>query len=317
MAGENGPEQSNLPATTGPVGVRMTAGPVRVRMTTGPVRVHMTTGPVRVRMTIAYDGTGFHGFSENRGVRTVGGELGRALETVLRHPVNLIVAGRTDRGVHAWGQVVSFDAADPGVDLLTVQRHVNSMLGPAIVVRSAEVAPPAFNARRSALARRYRYTVLNRPVPDPFRAATSWHVPEPLDLGALRLACDPVIGQHDFSSFCRVPKRIPDASLVRMVYDARWHDLGDGVLRFDIDASSFCQQMVRALVGAMVPMGAGRRRAGEMSAILRARSRVGSDKLAPARGLCLWEVVYPPDDAGYGCEGAGGAPSTSKASSST
>jgi tRNA pseudouridine38-40 synthase len=254
-------------------------------------------------MTLAYDGTAFHGFSENLGVRTVGGDLSAALETVLRHPVSLIVAGRTDRGVHAAGQVVSFDAADPAVDLAGLQRHLNSMLGPAVVVRDAAVVLDSFDARRSALARRYRYTVLNRPVPDPFLAATTWHVPEPLDLGALRLACDPIIGEHDFSSFCRVPKRIPDASLVRLVHDARWHDLGDGLLRFDIDASSFCQQMVRALVGTMVPMGAGRRRAGEMAAILRARTRVGCERLAPAQGLCLWDVAYAgdPGSEAYGC----------------
>jgi tRNA pseudouridine38-40 synthase len=167
------------------------------------------------------------------------------------------------------------------------------MLGPAIVVRDAAVAPPGFDARRSALARRYRYTVLNRPVPDPFLAATTWHVDEPLDLAALRLSCDPVIGEHDFSAFCRAPRRDPDASLVRRVDDARWLDLGDGVLRFDIDAGSFCQQMVRALVGTMVPMGLGRRRAGEMASILRSRRRAEAGRVAPARGLCLWEVVYP------------------------
>lgn len=257
----------------------------------------MTAGPVRVRMTIAYDGTGFHGFAENRDVRTVGGELGRALETVLRHPVDLIVAGRTDAGVHAWGNVVSFDVEGENVDLVAVQRHLNAMLGPAIVVRSAEVAGDGFDARRSALARRYRYTVLNRPVPDPFLARTAWHVEEPLDLSVLRLACDPIIGEHDFSSFCRMPRRIPDASLVRRVYDARWLDLGDGLLRFDIGASSFCQQMVRALVGTMVPMGAGRRRPGEMAAILRGRHRGLADRVAPPHGLCLWEVVYPGDGA--------------------
>lgn len=248
---------------------------------------------VRVRMTVAYDGTAFHGYAENRDVRTVGGELGVALETVLRHPVILHVAGRTDAGVHAWGQVVSFDAAADDVDLLTLQRHLNSMLGPAIVVREVAVTWPTFDARRSALARRYRYTILNRPVSDPFLAATTWHVPEQLDLAALRLACDPLIGEHDFSSFCRVPRRIPDASLSRRVDDARWLDLGEGLLRFDIEASSFCQQMVRALVGTMVPMGAGRRRAGEMSSILRARDRSIANRIAPARGLCLWEVEYP------------------------
>jgi tRNA pseudouridine38-40 synthase len=254
-------------------------------------------------MVIAYDGTAFHGFSENRDVRTVGGDLARALETVLHHPVNLIVAGRTDAGVHAWGNVVSFDAEDDHADLVALQRHVNAMLGPAIVVRAAERAPDEFNARRWAVCRRYRYTVLNRPVPDPFLAATTWHVPEPLDLAALRLACDPLIGEHDFSSFCRMPRRIPDASLVRRVYDARWHDLGDGLLRFDIDASSFCQQMVRAVVGTMVPMGLGKQRAGEMAGILRAGNRAVANRIAPARGLCLWEVVY-----GDGREYAPGRP---------
>lgn len=244
-------------------------------------------------MTVAYDGTGFRGFSENLGVRTVGGELGVALATVLRHPVKLIVAGRTDAGVHAWGNVVSFDTEDGEADLAGLQRHLNAMLGPAIVVRSIEVAPPGFDARRWATARRYRYTVLNRPVPDPFLAATAWHVEEPLDLSVLRLACDPLIGEHDFSSFCRVPKRIPDASMVRRVNDARWQDLGDGILRFDIDASSFCQQMVRSIVGTMVPMGMGKQRAGEMAGILAARDRSKANRLAPARGLCLWEVVYP------------------------
>ena len=251
---------------------------------------------MRVRMKVAYDGTGFSGFSENLNVKTVGGELARALETVLRQPVNLIVAGRTDAGVHAWGNVVHFEV-DSEPDLVALQRNLNSMLGPAIAIRSAEVAPEGFHARYSAVARRYRYTVLNQPVPDPFLATTTWHVVEPLDLAALRLACDPIIGQHDFSSFCRVPKRIPDASLVRLVYDARWHDLGDGLLRFDIDASSFCQQMVRALVGTMVLMGLGRLRAGEMAGILRARTRSVTKGIAPARGLCLWEVVYPDSDA--------------------
>jgi tRNA pseudouridine38-40 synthase len=249
----------------------------------------------RVRMTVAYEGTGFSGFSENLNVRTVGGELKAALATFLRHPVNLIVAGRTDAGVHAWGNVAHFDT-DAGVDVLTLQRHLNSMLGPAIVIRSAEVASPDFNARHDAVARRYRYTVLNRPVPDPFLARVTWHVPQPLDLSLLRLACDPLIGEHDFSSFCRVQKRVPDASLVRLVYDARWVEAGDGLLRFDIDASSFCQQMVRALVGTMVPMGMGKQRPGEMAGILRARDRSAANRVAPARGLCLWEVVYPDSD---------------------
>lgn len=243
-------------------------------------------------MTVAYDGTGFHGFAENRGVPTVGGELMSALSTVLRHPVLVKVAGRTDAGVHAWGQVISFDAGDD-VDPASLQRHLNRMLGPAIVVREAAFAAPGFDARRSAAARRYRYTILNRAVADPFVARTTWHVPGPLDLGSLRLACDPLIGEHDFTSFCRIPRRIPDASLVRRVDYARWVVPGGDLLRFEIGASSFCQQMVRALVATMVAMGSGRRRAGEMAAILRGRDRGLTDGVAPPRGLCLWEVAYP------------------------
>jgi len=253
---------------------------------------------MRVRMTVAYDGSGFSGFTENLNVKTVGGELKAALATVLRHPVNLIVAGRTDAGVHAWGNVVHFDTEVGDLDLVALQRSLNHMLGPAIAVRSADVAAPGFNARHDAVARCYRYTVLNRPAPDPFLASTTWHVEQPLELAALRLSCDPLIGEHDFSSFCRVPKRIPDASLVRLVYDARWVDLGEGLLRFDIAASSFCQQMVRAVVGTMVPMGLGRQRAGEMAGILRARDRSAANRVAPARGLCLWQVVYPDTPAG-------------------
>jgi len=247
---------------------------------------------VRVRMTVAYDGSGFHGFAAQPGVATVAGVLCDALAGVLRHPVTLTTAGRTDAGVHAWGQVVSFDADSERFRPEVLQRSLNSVLGPGVVVRSVEAGPAGFDARRWALARRYRYTVLNRPVPDPFIAATSWHRPDPLDLAAMRLACDPLIGEHDFASFCRVPRRDPGATMVRRVIDARWLDLGDGILRFDIEASSFCHQMVRSLVGTMVDMGAGRRRAGAMSSILRGVDRSAAGGPAPAHGLCLWDVVY-------------------------
>src|SRR5207249_446337 len=118
--------------------------------------------------------------------------LVRALERALGHTVVLTCAGRTDSGVHGWGQVVSFDAdADRAGDLVRLQRALNAMCGPAIVARDAAIASPTFDARRDAVGRRYRYTVLNRPVPDPFLAATAWHIEEPLDLAVMRLACDP------------------------------------------------------------------------------------------------------------------------------
>jgi tRNA pseudouridine38-40 synthase len=243
---------------------------------------------VRVRLVVAYLGTGFHGFALQPGVPTVAGAISSALERRLGHPVLLVCAGRTDAGVHAWGQVVSFDArAD--VDLVALQRNLNRSLGPSIVVRSSEVTAPDFDARYSASGRLYRYTVLNRPVGDPFSAATTWHVERPLDLPAMRLACDPLYGEQDFSSFCRRP---PRGSLVRRVRDARWVAAGDGVLRFEIEASSFCQQMVRSVVGTLVDIGLGRRRAGDMAGILRARDRAAASQPAPPHGLCLWEVSY-------------------------
>jgi tRNA pseudouridine38-40 synthase len=244
-------------------------------------------------MTVAYDGGGFRGFAVQGGIKTVGGELEAAIGKVLGHPVELTCAGRTDAGVHAWGQVVSFDAAGSSatVDLAGLQRSLNKMLAPAVVVRRVEPAPEGFDARRSATGRAYRYTVLNRPQPDPFLARTTWHVEAPLDVRAMQLGCDPLIGEHDFSAFCRRPDE--DASLIRRVEDARWLDLGDGLLRFDVEATAFCHQMVRSLVGLMVAIGSGKTRAGDVAWILRSRERSNAAQPAPPQGLCLWAVRYP------------------------
>jgi tRNA pseudouridine38-40 synthase len=245
-----------------------------------------------VRLVVAYDGTGFHGMAPNQGVRTVAGVLTEALERVLRHPVALSVAGRTDKGVHAQGQVVSFTTTVER-DPVALVRAVNALCAPAVVVRHAAVVADDFDARFSARSRTYRYTVLSRPVPDPFLDRTAWWVPVPLDLSAMTLACDPLIGRHDFSSFCRRPKGSgTEVSLERRVLDAAWTDLGDGLLRFEITATAFCHQMVRSIVGTLVEVGRGRRRAGEMMGILRARDRAAVTTIAPPHGLCLWSVAY-------------------------
>lgn len=224
----------------------------------------------------------------------MGGTLQAAIEQVLDRPVTLVCAGRTDTGVHAWGQVVSFDAPT-GVDLSAFRDSLNAMCGPAVVTRDVAVAADDFDARSSATSRAYRYTVLNRPVPDPFLAATTWHLHRPLDLSLLRLGCDALIGHHDFTSFCRKGPPLASGeprSLMRRVTDARWVDLGDGVLRFDITASSFCHTMVRSIVGTLVAMGEGILRPGEMRGIMAARDRHGLPAVAPPHGLCLWKVEY-------------------------
>lgn len=245
-------------------------------------------------MLVAYLGTGFRGFAVQPGQRTVAGVLGDAIERVVRHPVELTCAGRTDRGVHAWGQVVSLDVAEH-VDLEALHRALVKLCGPEIVVRELEAVAPDFDARFSALARTYRYTVVNRPVPDPFLAHLAWHVATPLDLELLRLACDPFLGEHDFSAFCRRPKATGDepVSLVRRVLAASWTDLGDDVLRFEVTATAFCHQMVRSMVGTIVAAGHAKVRAGDIRGILRGGDRSHAAPVAPPEGLCLWHVDYP------------------------
>jgi tRNA pseudouridine38-40 synthase len=249
----------------------------------------------RARFLVAYDGTDYHGFAPNRGVRTVLGDLTDAISMVVRAPVQLTGAGRTDAGVHAWGQVVSGDLpAD--TDLAALARRVNKLRGPAIAVRGASWAAADFDARHSARERHYRYHVWNDPAPNPLLARTSWHVPRSLVLWAMQAAGDALIGEHDFSSFCRRPKPAegqPEPSLVRRVIDLGWtREEGSPLLRFDIRASSFCHQMVRSIVGTMVDVGLGTRSAGEMTAILRARDRTVAGQVAPPHGLVLWEVAY-------------------------
>jgi tRNA pseudouridine38-40 synthase len=245
-------------------------------------------------MLVAYDGSGFHGFAEQQGVSTVAGTLREAIEKVVRQPVELTCAGRTDAGVHAWGQVVSLDVP-AGTDLEALHRSLLKLCGPAIAVREVSPATPDFSARFSATARTYRYTVHNSPVPNPFLARTAWHVTTPLDLELLTLACDPFIGEQDFSAFCRRPKVAADTepvSLVRRVTRARWTDLGDDVLQLEISATAFCHQMVRSIVGTMVAAGHGQVRAGDIRAILRSKDRRNAAPIAPPEGLCLWEVSY-------------------------
>ena len=267
----------------------------------------------RWRLLVAYDGAAFRGFAIQPEVPTVAGALREALERTARlgEPPLLTCAGRTDAGVHARGQVVHVDLPPIPYDGAGLARALNRQLAPQVVVRQAEEVGEDFDARRSATGRSYRYLVWNAPEPDPLLAPIAWHVSDPLDLVAMRTASDVLLGSHDFRSFCRRPPRT-DASepMVRRVTRARWSvDDGreandaDGVgpsasevaarlLRFEISASSFCHQMVRSLVAALVDVGRGKGNAAALLERLRAASRQSMPEPAPAEGLCLVSVDY-------------------------
>jgi tRNA pseudouridine38-40 synthase len=251
---------------------------------------------MKLKLVVAYDGAGFRGFAMNQGVRTVLGTLSDAISLIVRARVDLTGAGRTDAGVHAWGQVVSGDLP-AHVDLDQLVRRVNKLCAPEIAVRSAERASDDFDARFSARWRHYRYDVWNAPTPNPLLTERAWWVPRPLDVDAMNDACAPLIGEHDFSSFCRrvkVADDEPERSLVRSVMSARWSDhCEDGTsLRFEIRANAFCHQMVRAIVGTLVDVGLGKLAAADVDSILGARSRHAAGQVAPPHGLTLWEVGY-------------------------
>ncbi len=248
---------------------------------------------MRIRARVAYDGAPFHGFAQNEGVRTVAGDLNAALSRYAGSQVTVTCAGRTDRGVHAVGQVVSFDLPD-GVDLAGMQRSVNRQCGPAVAMYDPEPVDAGFDARFSAVGRTYRYRILNRVDPDPFLAPVSWHVPDPLDVPEMAVAASAFLGEHDFTSFCRRPSGGQPASLVRRVDSAVWEGPdGEGLLVFEVGASAFCHQMVRSVVGTLVAVGRGRMQASAVPAVLAARDRHAAGEPAPPHGLVLWQVAYP------------------------
>lgn len=267
------------------------------------------SGSVRLRLDVAYDGSAFHGFAENRDVATVGGALRQALERLLGCPVELTCAGRTDAGVHARGQVVTLDVTAAAIDELArrdrrggdglrrLRDGLNALVGPAVVVTAVTAVESDFDARFSARSRTYRYTVWCSEVPDPFLVDRAWWVDQALDLHAMSAASAVVVGEHDFSCFCRRPKPAPggsEVSLVRRVLSADWTEDTDrpGLLTFTISATAFCHQMVRSITGMVVDVGRGRRSVDDVASALASRDRARAGQLAPPHGLVLWEVGY-------------------------
>ncbi len=276
----------------------------------------------RIRLDLAYDGTFFSGWAAQPGLRTVEGVLTSALATVLREPVRLAVAGRTDAGVHAAAQVVHLDvspeawAALPGrsdrlpeAALLTrmagvLAREAQTSLPRTprgagdVVVTGARIVPEAFDARFGALSRRYTYRIADADAPrNPARRATVLWLPDRLDIEAMEASAKPLLGEHDFLSYCK-PRQ--GATTIRTLRTLEWRRAAAGpdagLVTLSVVADAFCHSMVRSLVGAGLAVGQGRRPAAWPGELLAARSRDGAAPVAPPHGLTLEEVVYPADD---------------------
>jgi tRNA pseudouridine38-40 synthase len=243
-----------------------------------------------VKLTVAYDGTDFHGWATQRdpSIRTIEGELTSHLERILREPLKLSAAGRTDAGVHARGQVASFRTAS-AVEPDRLRKALNSALAPEVVVIHASRAPDGFDARFSAIAREYRYRIREGDTPDPFTARFVWDRRGRLSLAPMRAAARLLVGEHDFRSFCRHPGG--DRSTVRRLSVLAVRRRAE-VLEVRAVADAFLHQMVRSLVGTLVAVGEGKLEPDSMPAVLAARDRSAAGRLAPARGLTLERVSY-------------------------
>jgi tRNA pseudouridine38-40 synthase len=242
----------------------------------------------RYRATVEYDGSDYFGFQRQvPGRRTIQAELENALAVIAERPVLVTGAGRTDTGVHACGQVISFDV-DWSHGVAALQRAVNANLSPAIVLLDVAESAPDFHPRFDARRRRYAYYVYNAPVRSPLRRLRSWHLAKPLEMAAMNEAAAVLIGEHDFASFGRAPQ---GENTVRMLYQADWQRDGT-TLRFSIEGNAFLQRMVRSIVGSLCLVGDGRWTVGDFVAAFRARDRDRAGQTAPPDGLYLTAVTY-------------------------
>jgi tRNA pseudouridine38-40 synthase len=238
-----------------------------------------------VRLVLEYDGSEFAGWAKQRGLRTVEGVLEEAASLILQAPVELTVAGRTDRGVHAWKQVASFDA--PRVPLV---KSLNGVLPPDIAVLSAEQAAEGFDARKDALSRTYCYRVLARRPRSALERGRALWWPLPIDRAALDACAAALPGTHDFTAF--TPTETYHVRFERDVFHARWEAAAGDVLEFWIEADTFMRHMNRVLVGTMLEVAAGRRTLEDFERLLRGAHRREAGETAHAHGLALARVSY-------------------------
>jgi len=242
-----------------------------------------------IRLVIEYDGTDYLGWQVQPRGLTVQGVIEEKLSLFTRETIHLIGAGRTDSGTHAYGQVAHFKTKSR-MEVRSIQKALNSLLPPDIVIQKAEEAGEEFHARKSARSKVYEYRILNRdPRPALFRGY-AWHIGQKLDLEEMKKAARYLVGEHDFSSFRSVGT--PTLTAVRRVERIDWRRGQSGLIQFEIEASGFLKQMVRAIVGTLVEVGKGRIRSEEFLTILESRDRKKAGPTAPAHGLFLREVKY-------------------------
>lgn len=243
----------------------------------------------RIKCTLSYDGTHFSGYQIQPGKRTVQGELERALERIHKgEAIRITASGRTDAGVHAYGQVVHFDTF---LSLSPDQwkKALNALLPDDIVIKDAQEAAPSFHARFSAKAKEYRYKVRIAQERDVFLRNYCYHFPYPLDIGAMRRSLSLIEGTHDFTSFCSAKTDVDDR--VRTIYTADM-TVQDDLLEFRFIGNGFLYNMVRIIVGTILEVGQGKRSVDSISSALAAKDRRFAGKMAPSQGLYLWKVYY-------------------------
>jgi tRNA pseudouridine38-40 synthase len=236
------------------------------------------------RLLLEYDGSGFAGWARQPGLRTVQRELEEALGRVLQREVQVTVAGRTDAGVHARGQVASHDGEPAAA------RAINGVLPLDVRVLESEAAREGFDARRDALSRTYRYRLFTREAASAFEHGFSLHWPHPLDRAALHACAAALLGTHDFTAF--TPTETDHVRFDRDVLRAEWVEAGDNAIEFWIEADTFMRHMVRTLVGTMLDVARGRSDVSRFKALLEGRPRSEAGDTAPADGLYLESVRY-------------------------
>lgn len=244
-----------------------------------------------IKVTIAYDGTNYYGFQEQRGTRfqTVQGVLEEKLSKLIGREIRVTGAGRTDSGVHARGQVINFDPGDWPVPPEKVKYALNSLLPDDIVALESVEVPASFHARFSAVSKSYRYTIYNGRMPSPFLRLYSYHVPRPLDVEAMQAGARHLVGRHDFSAFRALGT--PVKTTVRTLLEAGVTREGDLVF-VDLKAEGFLYHMARMITGTLIRVGLGKIPPEEVAVILAGRDSLKAGPTVPARGLCLEKVEY-------------------------